>query len=77
MLYFIMCGEKSNVVCRTENHELVEGRCGIKLCLQVTAVSLEILLGFFFVCLVINHFVFSGALCPSHVLELLPVDYWT
>lgn len=72
-----MCGENNNIIYRTENHGLIEGRCGIKLYLQVTAVIYGNSSRVILVCLVINHFVFSGALYPSHVLELLPVDYWT
>lgn len=45
---FVTYGGKNSIVYRTETQELVEGRCSIKLYLQVIGGSPEILLGFVF-----------------------------
>lgn len=37
-----ICGEKNNIIYRTENQELLEGRHSIKLYLQIAGVSPEI-----------------------------------
>lgn len=70
-------GEKNSIVYRTENQELAERADSTKLYPIASGVSPESPFRFFPVCAVINPFVFSGALCPSHVVELLPGDYWT